>query len=317
MLPGAGMEDPDWRRAASLFRSVEKLDPSEGSRRVVVLGAPLQVSISPSQAERTPHAVRTALEGLASYDAVTRRDLGEVDWVDLGDASLPGTGPQEDSDTLGREIIRLLNESLAPSDLLLLVGGDNGVTLPGVCSVANPIERTGLITIDAHHDVRTRYRGLTNGTPVRDLIDAGLPGRQVIQIGISDFGNSAVYRQWADEQGIRVVPLDAIDPRAVQKLAAEALEGFPPHVEQIYLDVDVDVLDAAYAPACPGARPGGMDPRTCLRLIRAIVADPRVVAVDFVEVDASTDERGRTVQFVALAMLTAGAAFVARGSAGT
>jgi arginase family enzyme len=69
------------------------------------------------------------------------------------------------------------------------------------------------------------------------------------------------------------------------------------------VDLDVDVLDAAFAPACPGARPGGLAPADLLTAARRLGAEPRVAAADLVEVDASADADGRTVMVTAMAAL--------------
>ena len=66
--------------------------------------------------------------------------------------------------------------------LLVALGGDNSITY----SVAKCVAATGLITFDAHYDLRD---GVSNGSPVRRLIESGLAGKNVVQIGIADFSN--------------------------------------------------------------------------------------------------------------------------------
>lgn len=307
-------EDANWPRASNLLgESVRKLDPTAGTRRLILVGAPLQASISPSQAQTTPPAAREELGRYSTFDARTSSHLEALEWVDLGDVAIN----EADKTAAARELregleSRLDGQLSIVGDLLVLLGGDNAVTRPAVNAMSLPLDRIGVITLDAHHDVRTFYAGATNGTPIRGLLDDGLPGPQVVQVGIGDFTNSAVYRMWADQHGIRTFSVADVFEAGPKHVASDALAVMPDRVEAIYLDIDVDVLDAAFAPACPGARPGGLLPFQLSELVRGLVADKRTVALDIVEVDATTDIRRVTVRMMANIVLTAAAAFVSR-----
>jgi len=308
-------DDADWPRASSLLGELSTtLASASGARRLVLIGAPLQASISPSEAHRTPPVVREELRRYSTFDVRTASHLETLEWVDLGDIAIK----QADKTTAAQELREGLESRLAGhlaigrGDLLVLLGGDNAVTRPAVNALSLPLDRIGVITLDAHHDVRTFYAGPTNGTPIRGLLDDGLPGPHVVQIGIGDFTNSAVYRAWVDHHGIRVFSAADVFELGPERVAAEALASMSNNVEAIYLDVDVDVLDAVFAPACPGARPGGLLPFQLCELVRRVVADERTAALDVVEVDVATDIRRATVGVIANVVLTAAAAFVSR-----
>ena len=164
---------------------------------------------------------------------------------------------------------------------MLALGGDNSITF----AVAHGACADGLITLDAHHDLRD---GRSNGSPVRRLVESGLDGRRVVQIGISDFANSAFYAARARELGITVISREELERRPIADAMAEALEiagGGP--TARIHVDLDVDVCDRAVAPACPASVPGGISARELRTAARAAGADPRVVSLDITEVDAS------------------------------
>ncbi len=307
-------EDPDWPRASSLLgETTAKLPPGTGAPRLVLVGAPLQASISPSQAHRTPHAAREELRRYSTFDARTSTSLETLDWVDLGDVAIN----QSDETEAARELregleYRLDHHLVIGADLLVVLGGDNAVTRPVVNSLPLALDRVGVITLDAHHDVRTFYAGPTNGTPIRGLLSDGLPGTQVVQVGIGDFTNSAFYRTWADEHGVTVFSVADVFEAGAEHVASKALAALPDSVEAIYVDVDVDVLDVAFAPACPGARPGGLLPFQLCELVRAVTADRRTAALDIVEVDVAADVRESTVRMMAGIVLTAAASFASR-----
>ena len=91
--------------------------------------------------------------------------------------------------------------SVAAHALTLLVGGNNAVTRPGVLGLGVPLEKVGLITLDAHFDMRDSTQGLSNGNPVRALIEDGLPGENIAQVGLAPFANSAAMHRDAVAAG--------------------------------------------------------------------------------------------------------------------
>jgi len=313
--PPAG-DDPLWPRASAWLGAG---DPATAPLRVV--GVPCSVgSISPSQAWRTPAAVRSALVRLSPWDAVSGTDLlAELPAADLGDWPVADDDLPTAIERIATLAERLRTDSGAslPVDhtVYAFLGGDNAITRPLVAGLLGPdLATVGLVTLDAHHDVRHLDEGPRNGTPVRGLLEDGLPGGNVVQVGIGAFSNSAPYRAWCDDHGITAIGVDRVHAQGVDAIVEEALR----HLDgctQIFVDVDVDVLDVAYAPACPGARPGGFTPGQLFAAVRLLADDPRVVACDLVEVDAATDHDGRTVMATAMTLL-AFAAGVAGRSAG-
>lgn len=290
-------EDPLWPRASQWLAATAD-DAALG-----LVGVPLsRSSISPSQAHRTPAAVRAALQRFPVFHAGLDVDLPPVrDHGDLDVAGLAG----DDAVAAVREQL----QRLPRHDLLLLVGGDNLVTWPAVQALSRDLPRVGLLTLDAHHDVRGLHEGPTNGTPVRGLVEAGL--RHVTQVGIAELTNSREYRRWCDERGIRVVPVAQCRGH-VRDVVREELDRLADACDVLYVDLDVDVVDRTFVPACPGARPGGLSPHELLDAAAAAGAHAAVGAIDVVEVDAAADVGEVTVQLAAMCMLSAAAGFATR-----
>jgi formiminoglutamase len=286
--------DPHWPRASD-WLARDDPDP-----RLAVVGLPTSsASLSPSQAWETPAALRRMLARFSTFDGETGTELLELTVADRGDWTIAHLAPDE--------MVAAVTEATAalPSGPVhAFLGGDNLVTYPVVAGLPQaPLERIGVLTLDAHHDVRTTEHGLTNGAPIRALVEAGLPGGHVVQVGIHSFANSAHYRHWADEQGIRVATMGMVDEHGVDRVVADGLDYLAERCDVIHVDVDVDVLDRAHAPACPGARPGGMTPRQLAAAARRCGRHPAVVSADFVEVDATRDLHGTTVMAMATAFL--------------
>ena len=171
----------------------------------------------------------------------------------------------------------------------------------GLASSVGGLEKVGLITLDAHHDVRD---GISNGSPIRQLIEAGLPGEHIVQIGISDFANSKFYSDRVRDYGIHVIDRARLRSDSLQEIASAALAIAGENHRAVYLDIDMDVCDRSVTPACPAATPGGLSADELRQLVALLTADPRVRMADITEIDASIDsEDGRTVRLAALVIL--------------
>ena len=314
------MEDPDWPRASQWLHDGGATDA--GAPLLAVLGAPLsQASISPSRADTTPAALRQALRRYATLAALpdgTAVDLAAVRVADLGDIDLAALDNEDAQALLAGAVAEIEGAPMVDRrpDLLVVLGGDNAVTRPAMAAGVRDLRRAGLLTLDAHHDVRGFHAGPTNGTPVRGLLDDGLPGHAVVQVGIGMFTNSPAYRQYCDEQGITVVTAAQARAEGVTACVQRHLDQLAAGVDEIYVDLDVDVLDAAFAPGCPGARPGGLHPDELVAAAFAAGRHPQVVAMDIVEVDAEADVGGITVDVAAQCLLAAAAGLAVRRSAG-
>lgn len=266
----------DWPTAAEWLAS-GSADP----RALLVAGMPLAATaVTPSRYDLAPSAVRERLKKLSTFDAEHGSDLRLVPVADVGDA---------------------LEAPPLDADLTVLLGGHNGVTFEALRQRSD-LHRWGLLTLDAHHDVRPYDGTPGNGSPVRALLDAGLPGRHVVQIGIHGFSNSPEHRRWCEAQGIRMLGLHQL------ATLTSMLDALATSCDHLYVDIDIDVLDRAHAPACPGARPGGLLPRSLFEAAYEIGRHPHVRAVDLVEVDPEQDVASITVDAMAITLL-----FVASG----
>ncbi|HEX5630591.1 MAG TPA: arginase family protein [Acidimicrobiia bacterium] len=288
------IHDPLWPRADSWLAG-GAADPD-----LVVVGVPSSsASLSPSEAWRFPAEFRAALGRLAVFDGETGADLRTVSVSDLGDWPVDGL----DMHTMPGEVVAAAR-ALDPQPVKAFLGGDNAITRPLVNGLSRgDLSAVGILTIDAHHDVRVTTGGPSNGSPIRGLIEDGLPPGRVVQVGIHSFANSAEYRQYCTEHGIEVVTMTTVDEVGAGWVVTSALADLARRCEWIYVDVDIDVLDLAFAPGCPGARPGGMTPRQLAAACRAAGTHPAVRAVDFVEVDPTRDRDGLTVMNAATAFL--------------
>jgi formiminoglutamase len=299
-------EDRNWPRASAWLAGEHH---PEAAVRLVAIGAPLaRGSLTPGRCDLAPAAVRGALARFSTFDIETGADVRAVAAKDAGDLDLAGNMPEEALTPLAGAV----GGSLDASDAVLVLGGDNSVTRPSVRGLGPELDRIGLLTIDAHLDVRDTTGGLTNGNPVRALLDDGLPGDHVVQVGIQAFANSGEYARVASEAGITVITADTARAQGVDTVVAGGLEHLADRADAIYVDLDLDALDRAFAPACPGSRPGGLHPADLRRAARLAGAHPKVRAIDIVEVDPTQDVADVTVLTAASCFLSFAAGLAAR-----
>jgi formiminoglutamase len=281
---------------------------------LAVVGAPLaRASISPSQAQLTPAAFRAGLTRFSTFDGDHGVDLDELDVVDLGDVE--GDAGDTDASAAHARLESAVAAAGRLAPVVAVIGGDNSVTRPAMRGLAGDAlaEDWGLLTFDAHHDVRARVDGPRNGTPVRDLIELGLPGARVAQVGIHGFANAGEHARWARDHGVHVRRAAEVRSAGMPRVLDEVLDVLEHHgVRRLFVDVDMDVLDRAFAPACPASMPGGLTPDQLQDAAHLLGADPRVRGVDLTEVDAAADIAGGTVRCMGSVFLAFCAGLVQR-----
>ena len=293
-------EDPLWPRASGW------LTLGDGSCDVMLLGVPAnRTSISATGADATPAAIRAALTRYSTYSWAHDIDLASLHALDAGDVEGPD-GPEGEARVTSR-----VRELVERARLLVALGGDNSITYSVARGVfADDVSSGGLITLDAHHDLRD---GVSNGSPVRRLVEAGLSGRNVVQIGIADFSNSREYAARARDLGISVVTRDALRRRPISDAMSEALAIAGGGGGPIHVDLDVDVCDRSVVPGCPAAAPGGLTADELRQVAFQAGRSPRVHSLDITEIDASADAPDqRTVRLGALLVLEASCGLAAR-----
>ena len=291
--------DENWPRANTLFTA--GLNASD----FALIGIPAhKSSLSPTSANLTPGAIREALARYSTFAGSTKTDLTKLAMVDLGDVADPDFTDGE------ARVAAAVENLLASHKLVMALGGDNSITYSVARGLWKDLSNVGVITFDAHHDLRD---GQSNGSPIWRLIQAGLPGKNIVQIGISDFANSTAYSKRAEDNGITVIDRAMMRSQSIEKIVTDALAIAGANGREIYVDVDVDVCDRSVAPACPASVPGGITADEIRNAVRLVAKDSRVRAIDITEIDAALDTPDqRTIRLAALLVLEAAAGVASR-----
>ncbi|MFN2455473.1 MAG: agmatinase family protein [Pyrinomonadaceae bacterium] len=291
-------DDPQWPRASNWLKGDHAPD---AVGNLAILGAPLRRgSITEGRCDLAPQWIRKALARFSTYDIEADTDVRGLRAEDYGDLDLADARPEEAFVPLSNAV----REALKKANALILLGGDNSITRAGCHGVGGSLKDCGLLTLDAHFDLRDTRGGLSNGNPVRALLEDGLPGAHIIQIGIQSFANSRAYAEVARDAGIKIITANHVRARGIDEVVNESLAYLSERVENIYVDLDVDVLDRAFAPATPGSRPGGLMPYE-IRMAAALCGlNTKVRVMDLVEIDPTHDVADATTMAAAACLLS-------------
>ena len=264
-----------WRSAADLLGD-------HPDAPVALIGAPLnERSLTPGRCDLGPKALRAVLPRLSTYDLETEVEL-DVRVHDAGDVPLKAVSPADAFDPVRDAVAAQAHRALT-----ILIGGNNAITRPAAHALG--LERVGVLTLDAHFDLRDTDQGLTNGNPIQALLDDGLDGRRVSQIGLAPFANTRRAHEKAMAAGISVRAARECRDQGLAGIVAEELERLSGLCDVIHVDFDIDVIDRSQWPASPGARPGGVSAQDFFDAARMIGAHSKVRAVDLTEYDPSLE----------------------------
>jgi agmatinase len=269
----------------------------------VVLGAPIDMGTTNRPGARFgPRAIRAAsnLGRSIRHLGLEVEPLRVLRVFDYGDASVLPQDLQRSHEAVRAKVEEVVRLGAVP----LVLGGDHSITLPSAQAVAAVLGQgnVGVVHFDAHADTASDDWGspISHGTPMRRLIESGaVRGSNFVQVGLRGYWPPADVFDWMGEQGMRWHTMYEIDERGFDAVLdtaiAEALEG----PSAVYLSVDVDVLDPAYAPATGTPEPGGLTARELLRAVRKVALATHLVGLDIVEVAPPYDGPGAITAEVA------------------
>jgi formiminoglutamase len=259
---------------------------------IVLMGAPLsRSSISASGASEFPEHFRKAWKGFSTYNIETDQDLRDLRVLDLGDIEMHVTDISRCHSN-----IRMTMEGICtvfPNSIPFTIGGDHSITamLVSGLKAAEPSREIGILQFDTHLDLRDlKEQGPSNGTPIRNLIENGIvKGSNVYNIGLHGFFNGPSLINYAKEQKVNYITLRQARRNGIVETVRKAIRELESKVDTIYLTIDMDVLDIAYAPGVPASTTGGMRTDELFDAVFTAGQSPKIRAVDIVCLDPNRD----------------------------
>jgi agmatinase len=269
----------------------------------IILGAPIDMGTTNRPGARYgPRAIRAAsnLGRAIHHLGLGIQPLLTLQAFDYGDAQVWPMDLERSHAAVREKAGDVASLGAVP----IVLGGDHSIALPSVQAVAEAVGwgNLGVVHFDAHADTANEDWGspISHGTPIRRLIESGaVEGRNFVQVGLRGYWPEPECFAWMRDQGMRWHTMFEIDERGFDAVLdaalSEALEG----PEAVYISVDVDVLDPAYAPGTGTPEPGGLTARELLRAVRKVALAVNLAGVDVVEVSPPYDGPGAITAEVA------------------
>ncbi len=254
----------------------------------IILGVPFDfTSTYRAGARFAPAAIREASLNIETYSFRAGQDLEEVKLHDLGDLDVLA-----DVDETLKRLELVTEELLEAKKTPIFIGGEHTITL-GVVRALKNVENLIVVSFDAHLDLRSEYLGVKiSHTTFMRRINEQITPKKIIEIGTRAVCQEEL--EYAEKAGINYVTSLEIQREGVEKIK-EKLRSLLEDAQNIYLTIDLDVLDPAYAPAVQNPEPEGISPYELHELIAEVCKKP-IIAFDLVEVTPSYDNGVTAVQ---------------------
>jgi agmatinase len=276
-------EKPDFAGLLSFGGAPYTEDPAElTGADVAIVGAPTDDLVSDRPGARfAPRAIRAAscppgphLE--AKVDAFEALRI-----VDYGDAPVVPADPVASHAAIERTVGEVLGAGAIP----IVLGGDHGIAEPDIRACAARHGPLALVHFDTHTDTGRTVFGaeLSHGTPMRRLVEQDhVDPRRYVQLGLRGYWPGEAEFSWQTERGIVSLFMHDLREIGIERATERAVEvaGEGP----VYLSVDIDVLDPAFAPGTGTPEPGGLSSGELLWACRELARRLDLVGAELVEV---------------------------------
>ena len=296
MVRTARPDEPAYAGGGSFSKLPLVLEPEElAGYDVVIVGAPIDETVSYRPGARFgPRAIRLADVNGTYPPYAPNMDVGidpfeVLSIADYGDAPIIPA----DQERSHAAIKQAVSEIAATGAVPIVLGGDHSIAHPDVGAVAahHAPEPVGLVHFDAHADDAAELWGVvrSHGTPMRLLVEEGsVRGEHVVQVGLRGYWPGPEEFEWARRTGFRWHLMDEIYERGIRDVISDVIAALRelPHV---FLSVDIDVCDPAFAPGTGTPEPGGLGAADLTRAVRRLATELPVAGMEVVEVSPPYD----------------------------
>ncbi|HXH97843.1 MAG TPA: agmatinase [Gaiellaceae bacterium] len=276
-------EKPDYAGPVSFGSAPYTQDPALlHGFDVAIVGAPMDDLVSDRPGARLgPRAIRSASCPPGPHLETKVDAFAELRVVDYGDAPVLPADPARSHEAIEETVGEVLDAGLIP----IVLGGDHSIAEPDIRACARRHGPVGLVHFDTHTDTGTEVFGVevSHGTPMYRLVrDGHVDPARYVQIGLRGYWPGESEFAWQAERGIVAFFMHDVRDRGIGEIVARTIDriGAGP----VFLSVDVDVLDPAFAPGTGTPEPGGLTSVELLQAVRVVAERLDLVGADVVEV---------------------------------
>jgi agmatinase len=267
---------------SGIQKSFEKAD-------YVILGIPFDVTSTYRTGARFgPNAIRQASLNIETYSFRTGMDVEDLKLHDLGDLHVSA-----DTEKTLERIAVVIRDLLKAGKTPAIIGGEHTITLGVVKGLGDKATETAIVSFDAHLDLRNEYMDLklSHTTFMRRINEELNPGK------IIEVGTRAVCKEefdYAKKAKIEFFTTQQIRKDGSHRIAEQLAKKLAKY-KNVYISVDMDVLDPAYVPAVQNPESDGIETHALLDIL-CDICDKRVIAFDVVEIAPNYDQGVSVIQ---------------------
>ena len=276
-------EKPDYAGLLTYGGAPYTQDPAElEGVDVAIVGAPTDDLVSDRPGTRYgPRAIRAASFPPGPHLEAGIDAFAALSVVDFGDAPVIPADPVRTHEAIETTV----GQALAAGAIPVVLGGDHSISEPEIRACAAVHGPVGVVHFDTHTDTGKEVFGVevSHGTPFYRLVEQGhLDPRRYVQIGLRGYWPGEAEFAWQEEQGVTSFFMHDVRELGIKAVVRRTIEivGSGP----VFLTVDIDVLDPAFAPGTGTPEPGGMTTGDLLWAARTIAEGLDLVGADVVEV---------------------------------
>jgi agmatinase len=265
---------------SNVFSGLQK--PFEKAK-YVIFGVPFDATSTYRTGARFgPNAIRQASLNIETYSFRSGIDVEDLALYDAGDLHV-STDAKKTVD-----MTKLVVEDiLAAGKMPVALAGEHTVTLGIAKGLGAKAAKTAIVSFDAHLDLRTEFLGLTlSHTTFMQLINETVKPAKIIEVGTRSVCKEELA--YAKKAGVEFFTSQQIIKQGSEQIVKQLKEKLAPY-ENLYLTVDMDVLDPAFVPAVQNPEPEGITPTALLDIVCAL-CDKRVIGFDVLEIAPIYDQ---------------------------
>jgi len=239
----------------------------------------------PSGCEKAPNEVLKVLDDIGSNEKgkIIDKKLFDLEEIHIDNSNV------EESNKL---IYKNAKEIFEEQDKALFIGGDHSISYSLVRAFSEIFENPFLIVFDAHADCVKPGKEPNHEEWLRAIVEKGFPTENIILVGARNLWQEE--RAFISEKKINVISMQQIQENR-QEICDLIMEKAK-DADALYLSIDIDVLDPAFAPGTGYLEPGGMSSRELIYFLQRLTLLKNFKAADIVEINPDKDEGGRTVK---------------------
>jgi formiminoglutamase len=247
-------------------------------------------------AREGPHSIRKNLRNLAVHF-----NPEQISLFDAGDVICVEDKMELAQDMLSKKVAQLLHAGYKP----IVLGGGHEVAFGHFQGILNFTKqrntKIGIINLDAHFDLRKYERLGNSGTPflqISELIKSSGQQFQYLALGIHEAANTTALFNTAKSLGVQWQTSSACTTSNLGSVFT-LIEDFVSQVHGVYLSLDLDVINQAFAPGVSAPAPFGLQPEVIRQILKKIFETETVISLDIAELNPQLDIDSRTAQLAA------------------